>query len=150
MPARTIWITGAATFRQIHSRATGFEDLFQAQDTPLAQLPGFLNSQHFVGFDQLAGAVSIGNGNYDGDNDVDGADFLKWQRDLGTIVVTPGDGADGNGNGIVDAADLNIWEGTYGLDLSPLSANSATVPEPSTLLLAGLAGVLIVRRRRRV
>ena len=24
-----------------------------------------------------------------------------------------GGGADGNGNGIVDAADLNIWEGTY-------------------------------------
>ena len=68
------FITGAgASFRQIHSRNTGFEDLFLSNDTPLAQRPGFLNSQHGFGVDQLAGAVSIDVpilGDMDGDDNV--------------------------------------------------------------------------------
>ena len=47
--------------------------------------------------------------------DVDGADFLKsattWLDSLAS-----GSGADGSGNGIVDAADLGVWEKHYGPD----------------------------------
>ncbi len=51
-----------------------------------------------------------------GDGDVDGHDFLLWQRHFGT---TPGDAlwyapADINKNGVVDAADYTIWRDTYG------------------------------------
>ncbi len=47
--------------------------------------------------DGVPGAVSPGqDGDFDGDLDVDGADFLKWQRDSG------------------DAANLALWETNFG------------------------------------
>jgi hypothetical protein len=70
-------------------------------------------------------------GDFNGDLIVDGADFLEWQREDGS------------------PASLLEWEANYGNDYA-LAAASATVPEPSTLLLASLTGVLIGSRRRRV
>jgi len=57
------------------------------------------------------------HGNYDLDNDVDGADFLAWQRDLGKTGITPFSGADGNGDGDVNADDLAVWQGGLGAQL---------------------------------
>lgn len=54
------------------------------------------------------------NADFDGDGDVDGADFLIWQRSTGTVggpAFGPGD-ADGDGD--VTAGDLAIWETQYG------------------------------------
>jgi hypothetical protein len=67
-------------------------------------------------------------GDYDGDQDVDGADFLLWQCTLGT-AVTPGLGADGNTSGVIDAADLPPWSGNFG-DVGATPSTSA-VPEPT-------------------
>jgi hypothetical protein len=47
-------------------------------------------------------------GNYDGTGGVTMADYAKWKADFGKLVA-PGNGADGNGDGIVDAADFVIW-----------------------------------------
>jgi hypothetical protein len=52
-------------------------------------------------------------GDYDGDADVDGTDFLVWQRQLGD-TVQEGIGADGSRNGVIDAEDLSIWASNYG------------------------------------
>jgi hypothetical protein len=51
---------------------------------------------------------------FDFDGDIDGADFLNWQRGLGQsgqFIATYGD-ADGNGH--VNQTDLNFWMGQYG------------------------------------
>jgi PEP-CTERM motif len=59
--------------------------------------------------------------------------------------------ADGNGNGIIDAGDYNIWKMHFGEHLGSgtgASANGA-VPEPSTLLLL-LSGTLTMCCRRRL
>ncbi len=81
-------------------------------------------------------APFIPTGDFDSDGDIDGSDFLQWQREFGNPVSTPGEGADGNGDGIVNQADLLLWEQQYGLPgSSPLTAT----PEPSSLLLASLA-----------
>ncbi len=81
------------------------------------------------------GTVTI-SANFDGDDDVDGEDFLIWQRFAGG----PGgfSQGDANLNGIVDEDDLANWEAQYGLPI-PLSAISA-IPEPQSvcLLLWGL------------
>jgi hypothetical protein len=72
-------------------------------------------------------------GNYDGDNDVDGNDFLVWQRTLGA-TVTPGTGADGDSSGLIGAGDLVEWRVNYGQSPAATAA-AAAVPEPSAVTL---------------
>ena len=85
---------------------------------------------------------------FDGDNDVDGADFLIWQRGLGTASPTNANGnADGDAD--VDADDLAVWKTKFGM--TPQAVNVSAIPEPGVLTLGGmsLAGIAgLVRRRR--
>ena len=84
--------------------------------------------------------TSVANpGDFNGDGQVNGNDFLVWQRGLGSSV-TPGTGADGNGNGVIDAADLAIWKGAFP---SSSAAATAAVPEPSTLACLTIALICI-------
>ncbi|HYO24911.1 MAG TPA: hypothetical protein VEQ85_08170 [Lacipirellulaceae bacterium] len=48
----------------------------------------------------------VGRGDYDQDGDVDGNDFVRWQRLVGTRNLT----ADGDGDGTVGAGDLAVWQ----------------------------------------
>lgn len=63
-------------------------------------------------------------GDFDGDGDVDGNDFLKWQRDE------------------LSQIDLNSWKNNYGF---PFSVAAVLVPEPTTLVLASslIAAILM-------
>ena len=72
---------------------------------------------------------------FDDDGDVDGLDFLTWQRGYGTGSLHSDGNA--NGDGTIDAVDLAIWQQQYSTTL-PLST---TVPEPCTLIL--LLGLLV-------
>ncbi|MDZ4657670.1 MAG: hypothetical protein SH868_08830 [Bythopirellula sp.] len=77
----------------------------------------------------LLEVIDIVNGDFDGDGDIDGRDFLAWQR--------------GESPDPFSAGDLAEWKANYGP--GPLAA-SVAVPEPkSSLLLAGL--LLLVRTR---
>jgi hypothetical protein len=55
-----------------------------------------------------------GPGDYDANHQVDGADFLAWQRALGSTAALVGSGADGSRDGTVAAADLAVWQNNYG------------------------------------
>jgi hypothetical protein len=68
---------------------------------------------------------------FDGDGDVDGADFLLWQR--------------GGSPNALSQSDLALWEDHFGITI--LTA-AASIPEPSTLLLGTLAAVGLLLRRR--
>jgi PEP-CTERM motif len=74
-------------------------------------------------------------GDYDGNGVVDENDFLYWRNTFGSRRYLA---ADGNNDGIVDAADYTIWRDNY------LSGGSgaAAVPEPGSLSLLALAGLL--------
>ena len=87
---------------------------------------------------------------FDGDNDVDGVDFLIFQRGFGLVGQTDNSNGDADGNGVVDSADLAEWEAQYGMTF-PLSANATAVPEPTSLMLIGAATLLTILRggRRR-
>jgi len=130
--------------------------------------------QNFAAGPTLASSL---DGDFDGDDDVDGADFLKWQRGESPNGTTAGDlalwqggygtssGLDGDFDGdddvdgfdflkwqlgfgdIYDGNDLAAWEANYG-NAELLSANSTTVPEPSTgiLLVLGMVSILVGRR----
>jgi hypothetical protein len=82
-------------------------------------------------------------GDFDGDDDVEGADFLAWQSTVGATVAPRGGGADADRDGLVDAGDLALWQENFGA--SPGAA--ANVPEPGAALLA-TAGLLIAAARR--
>ena len=77
--------------------------------------------------------VPVITGDFDQDEDVDGDDFLSWQRGFGS-GTTLGQG-DANGNGAVDAVDLVIWNQQYG-NLPGQTLTS--IPEPTTAVLGGL------------
>jgi len=73
----------------------------------------------------LTGALVPGD--FDADGDVDGADFLQWQRDT-------------------SVESLPDWEDNFGAS-SPLAATRA-VPEPTTVALSLLAAIGLLAGRR--
>ncbi len=74
-------------------------------------------------------------GDFQHDGDVDGDDFLEWQRGFGTDY---------------DANDLADWQAHFGETAGlPLSAASAAVPEPSTLFLLLPISFVRYRHKRR-
>jgi hypothetical protein len=100
---------------------------------------------------------------FDSDGDVDGADFLRWQRGLGTT----GAGATkavGNADGDtdVDAADLAAWKSQFASSgasgpgvlqtgfVRYVTGAAGAVPEPSTVLLVGvgLAAMALKQRKK--
>jgi hypothetical protein len=75
-------------------------------------------------------------GDFDADNDVDGDDFLVWQRGFGTTYT---------------ATDLADWQGNYGSVGAVTAAatdSAAAVPEPTSasLLIVSLSALVLVSR----
>jgi hypothetical protein len=94
----------------------------------------------------IAAPVS-GDADFDGDGDVDGRDFLAWQRGFGITNGALPEQGDANGDGAVNAADLEFWSDQYGDNsnmyaameqtqgMQPLGLVALSIPEPSTGLL---------------
>jgi len=82
--------------------------------------------------------------NFDMDNDVDGQDFLTWQRGFG-IPSGPGDA---NGDQLVDATDLAVWEQQFASSQGTLASLNAA-PEPSSALLVIVGTLLLFGRPSR-
>jgi hypothetical protein len=119
----------------------------------------YLSWQQLVIGDPLA-TVRLLSGDADGDHDVDGADFLLWQRHYGTMVGADVSQGDFDGDGDVDGADLHIWQTYFGTDFSqPVAVTgggggdhtgiSPIIPEPTTATLCLATLTAILRRRRR-
>lgn len=100
-----------------------------------------------IGSPGTFGAVSPGlDADFNNDNVVDGRDFLIWQRGFGS--GTNNATGDADGNGVVNAADLTVWKNTFGGP--PAVGAIGAVPEPTSLVLCGLAfAANAVSRRRR-
>ncbi len=77
----------------------------------------------------LSGQAGLA-GDFDADEDVDGADFFMWQRNQ-------------------NIGSLSDWEDNFGA-VAQLAAASASVPEPSSgLVLALCCGICAMRRQQR-
>jgi prepilin-type N-terminal cleavage/methylation domain-containing protein len=83
-------------------------------------------------------------GDYNGDQRVDGADFLAWQRALGSSATPAGSGADGNHSGAVDAGDLPIWRNAFAATAPAGSAAAFVAPEPHGWQLSAFALVVVI------
>jgi hypothetical protein len=87
------------------------------------------------------------DGDFDGDGDVDGADFVAWQTTFPRPpTIDPEQGGDGDGDTDVDGADFVVWQTNFPYVPGP---GSSPVPEPSAAVIAivGLLGVAVWRKR---
>ena len=85
-----------------------------------------------VATNQYLAVAYPGPGDFDGDGDVDGRDFLAWQR--------------GESSDPFSSTDLAEWQANFGMPLGDLSETVAQVPEPAFLWVSGLVFGLIRRR----
>jgi hypothetical protein len=94
-----------------------------------------------------ASLIALRPGDFDGDDDVDGADFVAWQTNFPLASGAQWFQGDADGDGDVDGADFVVWQTNF-----PSTAGPASVPEPASVVLivgaaAGLAGFRRLRPR---
>ena len=76
---------------------------------------------------------------FDSDGDVDGRDYLIWQKGFGTLASATLADSDADGDGDVDDSDLSIWQSNFGAVIA--GAPTSAVPELSTAILVALGTV---------
>ena len=86
----------------------------------------FANGQDFVDPAAALYVTLTPTGDFNSNLTVDGQDFLRWQRGLANPY---------------DPADLADWEANFGTT-PPTVLEAAVIPEQSTLVYAGLTGLL--------
>jgi hypothetical protein len=80
---------------------------------------------------------------FDDDGDVDGQDFLIWQRGVGATGTGTNMTGDANNDTNVNGDDLAVWRGQFG------NPAVAAIPEPATALLLAAAAIGVAASRRR-
>lgn len=96
--------------------------------------------------DVIGQSGSVNSADFDGNQVVDGNDFLIWQRGFGALGTGTSSTGDANGDLDVDGDDLTIWKNQFG------GAAISAIPEPSALALVCLAitpAGFIARRSQR-
>jgi hypothetical protein len=87
-------------------------------------------------------------GDYSGNGEIDAADYVVWRNTINAMGINQP--ADGDRNRVVNQLDYEFWRSRFGqtsgggagVDPAPLS-----VPEPSSLVLAGPLISFLLRRR---
>jgi hypothetical protein len=83
-------------------------------------------------------------GDFDGDGDVDGADFVAWQTNFPKASGATLAQGDADADGDVDGADFVVWQTNFPFTPGPASA----IPEPSGIILIVLGAMALVSARR--
>jgi autotransporter-associated beta strand protein len=84
-------------------------------------------------------------GDFDGDGDIDGADFIAWQTNFPTPDGGTRQQGDADGDGDVDGGDFMVWQGSFPQGAGP--ANTP-VPEPHSCWICAIGGVMAWWLRR--
>jgi hypothetical protein len=80
---------------------------------------------------------------FDDDGDVDGRDFLMWQRGFGKPIGAFHADGDADRDGEVDANDLDIWQMNFGVSSE---TSTTAIPEPGTLQSVWAMVALFLKR----
>jgi hypothetical protein len=91
---------------------------------------------------------------FDGDLDVDGNDFLTWQRGAGIVNGALQIQGDANNDHAINAADLMEWRTSFGSSLATFAGVSSvgagmSVPEPAVAPALGIGLLWLLRLSRR-
>jgi hypothetical protein len=97
----------------------------------------------------FAPSATIGSGlpgDYNGNGQVEAADYVLWRKYKGTQTVLPNDPT----GGLIGTAQYNTWRAHFGAGGSGSSLGGIAVPEPATVFLvcAGMLGSMILPRRQ--
>ena len=98
----------------------------------ILRLSGTPASPSTLSFLQQTYRATAFQADFDLDDDVDGNDFLIWQRGLGATGSNLRIQGDANSDGAIDNSDLTIWRDSFGAPLPLLQS----IPEPSGVVLA--------------
>jgi hypothetical protein len=99
---------------------------------------------------QLSDLFAIVSGDYDGDGQVDAADYVIWRKTAGQNVLH-WSGADGNGDGFIDGNDFAVWSANFGSSSGGTAVVAMTiVPEPSNLAFGFMALVALSSQQGRL
>jgi hypothetical protein len=96
--------------------------------------------------DFVAGGVP---GDYNRDGTVNAADYAVWRDHLGQAFTLTNENPAASTPAVVDAEDYNFWKSNFGQTLGSGSGTTATVPEPTTLMLLLYAAARGYLRRGR-
>ncbi|MEX2309727.1 MAG: hypothetical protein WD738_19295 [Pirellulales bacterium] len=120
----------------------------------LPELPGgFFFELEYTAFSVNLAVMGIA-GDYNKNGIVDAADYVVWRK----MFRQTGSGlaADGNADGSIDSDDYDVWRAAFG-QIAPgagsglgISPSQVHVPEPTAILLAGMAASGLVFRRPRI
>jgi len=131
------WVAGAANPTSVPSFADNWN-----MTLSMMALMEFLDgpdraSRFFANLPEVKAALDTVFliGDYNGNGVVDGNDRIYWRSAMGSRTLLA---SDGNNNGAVDTADYVIWRKA----VSAGSGVASAAPEPSALLLAGMALLL--------
>lgn len=110
-------------------------------------VPAIGGTDHRHNHQGVADAViQVASADFDQDDDVDGVDFLTWQRGRGAGSTLAEGDADGDAD--VDAVDLTVWRFQWGVAGGAQPVGSA-VPEPTGLATSVFLAALGWAARRR-
>lgn len=101
-----------------------------------------MNTPAYFAMDDLTLNVDVTPGDYNLDGNVDAADYTVWRDSLESSVTRRGAGADGDLSGVIDQLDWSVWANNYGSTSAPTA-----IPEPATILLIALGGVIVTKRK---
>jgi hypothetical protein len=89
--------------------------------------------------------VVLQPGDFNGDGNVDGDDFVIWQNNFPKSSEATLAMGDADGDGDVDGADFVVWQTNF-----PFTPGGGTspVPEPASIILASLGGIVALARHR--
>jgi T5SS/PEP-CTERM-associated repeat protein len=100
--------------------------------------------QTYLEYDSNSDGIADGTGTFLGDSNtdgiVDGTDLSILSGSFGTSTGFAG--GDANGDGTVNGTDLSILSSTFG------SVATMAVPEPVTMSLLAIGGLVLLQRRR--
>jgi hypothetical protein len=108
---------------------------------------GIVQELRDVAPNQLLSVVERHPADFNGDGQIDAADYVIWRKSLGG-AVGHGTGSDANGDGIIDGSDYALWRANFGAAFGGgAGTHSLTeiVPEPPALLLIVVGFVYVSR-----
>jgi hypothetical protein len=148
-------VPGPSDYADEKDTQKSYEDMWDAGILRAHNRSGLTPGYDFADYFEVVGdpgdddyqLVSIVlEGDFNGDQKTDAADYVVWRKTLGSTTELF---ADADGDLVVGQGDFAIWRANFGDMVMPGGGVGSSVPEPGTMLLLviGVASLLASRSR---